>query len=111
MWKPFSKLSQNEKKQRKIMAAAKQSDPDVIGMMYWTTTGMFESIKKRNDNMWDTPNVLKLKRLWAQGLEEFVWERNPLAVPAGFGGGRAGSQTEHAEHHHDLTSRTSRSVV
>jgi len=83
VWKPFSKLSQNEKKQRKIMAAAKQSDPDVIGMMYWTTTGIFESIKKRNDNMWDTPNVLKLKRLWAQGLEEFVWERNPLAVPAG----------------------------
>jgi hypothetical protein len=83
VWKPFSKLSQNEKKQRKIMAAAKQSDPDVIGMMYWTTTGIFESIKKRNDNMWDTPNVLKLKRLWAQGLEEFVWERNPLAIPAG----------------------------
>jgi hypothetical protein len=83
VWKPFSKLSQNEKKQRKLVAGAKQSDPDVIGMMYWTTTGMFESIRKRNATMWDAPNVAKLKKLWAAGLEEFVWERNPLAVPAG----------------------------
>jgi len=82
-WKPFGKLSQNEKKQRKLVAGAKQSDPDIIGMMYWTTTGLFESIKKRNDRMWDAPNVAKLKRLWAQGLEEFVWERNPLSVPEG----------------------------
>jgi len=81
--KPFSKLSQNEKKQRKLVQGAKQMDPDIIGMMYWTTTGIFESIKKRNDRMWDAPNVAKLKKLWAQGLEEFVWERNPLTVPAG----------------------------
>jgi len=81
--KPFSKLSQNEKKQRKLVEGAKQSDPDVIGMMYWTTTGIFESIRKRNAKMWDAPNVAKLRRLWAQGLEEFVWERNPLAVPEG----------------------------
>ena len=81
--KPFSKLSQNEKKQRKLVAGAKQSDPDIIGMMYWTTTGIFESIKKRNAKMWDAPNVVKLRKLWAQGLEEFVWERNPLTVPEG----------------------------
>ena len=83
IWKPFSKLSQNEKKQAKLVAGAKQSDPDIIGMMYWTTTGIFESIKKRNAKMWDAPNITKLKRLWAQGLEEFVWERNPLTVPEG----------------------------
>lgn len=83
VWKPFSKLSQNEKKQRKLVEGAKQMDPDIIGMMYWTTTGVFESIKKRNAKMWDTPNVAKLRKLWSQGLEEFVWERNPLTVPAG----------------------------
>jgi hypothetical protein len=33
--------------------------------------------------MWDAPNVVKLRKLWAQGLEEFVWERNPLTVPEG----------------------------
>ena len=38
--KPFSKLSQNEKKQRKLVQGAKGMDPDIIGMMYWTTTGI-----------------------------------------------------------------------
>ena len=42
-----------------------------------------ESIEKRNAKMWDDPNVTKLKRLWAQGLEEFLWQRNPLTVPEG----------------------------
>jgi hypothetical protein len=83
VWKPFSKLSQNEKKQRKLVEGAKRMDPDIVGMMYWTTTGMLESIKARNAKMWDTPNVAKLKKLWAQGLEEFVWQQNPLHVPAG----------------------------
>ena len=81
--KPFGKLDQNEKKQRKLMDGAKLIGPDVMGMMYWTTTGMFESIKKRNDKMWDSPNVVRLKKLWAQGLEEFVETRNPLYVPSG----------------------------
>jgi len=81
--KPFKKLSQNEKKQRKLIEGAKQANPEVMGMMYWTTTGILESIEERNDTMWDTPNVTKLKGLWAHGLEEFVWERNPLSVPEG----------------------------
>ena len=83
IWKPFSKLSQNEKKQAKLVAGAKQSDPDIVGMMYWTTTGIFESIRKRNAKMWDAPNVAKLKKLWAQGLEEYVWQRNPMTIPEG----------------------------
>jgi hypothetical protein len=92
--KPFSKLSQNEKKQRKLVAGAKQSDPDIIGMMYWTTTGFLESIKKRNAKMWDAPNVVKLNKLWAQGVEEFVWERNPLTVPEGSAAvGRCANET------------------
>jgi hypothetical protein len=83
VWSPFKKLAQNEKKQRKLVVGAKAAGPDVIGMMYWTTTGMFESIKKRDAKMWDTPNVAKLRKLWGAGLEEFMWERNPLSVPAG----------------------------
>ena len=79
----FGKLAQNEKKQRKLMDGAKLLGPDVMGMMYWTTTGMFESIKKRNDKMWDPPNVARLRKLWAQGLEEFVWNRSPMDVPSG----------------------------
>jgi hypothetical protein len=82
--KPTGKLGQNEKKQRKLIQGCKAfGDPDIIGMMYWTTTGMFESIEKRNAKMWDPPNVVRLKKLWAEGLEEFVWETNPFFVPKG----------------------------
>ncbi|HEX5439194.1 MAG TPA: hypothetical protein VFW98_18720 [Gemmatimonadaceae bacterium] len=82
--KPFKKTGQNEKKQLKIMQGASfMAEPDVIRMMYWTTTGIFESIKKRNAKMWDPPNIVRLKRLWAQGLEEHVTYVNPLTAPPG----------------------------
>ena len=73
--KPFFKSRQNRKKQASIMAKAKQSHPDVLSMMYWTTTGIFESIRARNDRMWDAPNVHRLKKLWANGLQDFVDHR------------------------------------
>lgn len=83
---PVNKLKQNIKKQKKLMkGAAAMQDPEVIGMMYWTTTGLIESIKKRDDGMWDAPNIAKLKNLWGQGLGDFVNARvslpstNPLA--------------------------------
>ena len=76
---PINKIKQNIKKQTKLMAgAAGLANPDVIGMMYWTTTGLIESIKKRDDGMWDTPNVAKMKNLWGQGLGEFVDSRATL---------------------------------
>lgn len=82
--RPFSKRSQNEAKQRKLMDGAKfLGHPDVMGMMYWTSTGIFESIRKRNEKMWEPPNVMRLRKLWAQGLQEFVFHRNPLNVPVG----------------------------
>lgn len=82
--KPFSKRSQNASKQGKLMDGAKQlGHPDVMGMMYWTSTGMFESIEKRNQKMWEAPNVTRLRKLWAQGLQEFLVYRSPLNVPIG----------------------------
>lgn len=85
-FKPSDKLKQNIKKQSKLMdGAAATGNPEVIGMMYWTTTGLVESIKKRDDGMWESPNVSKMKQLWGQGLGDFVNGRvrlpavNPLA--------------------------------
>jgi hypothetical protein len=73
-----------KKKQGKLMEGAKLlGNPDVMGMMYWTTTGLFESIRKRNDRMWDPPNVAKLRKLWSQGLQDFVVHSNPFHVPEG----------------------------
>jgi hypothetical protein len=55
----------------------------VLGMMYWTTTGLTHSIQTRNDDMWLTPNVVKMKQLWAEGLEDYMEQVNPLAMPIG----------------------------
>jgi hypothetical protein len=83
---PLDKLDQNIKKQSKLMrGAAAMGNPEVIGMMYWTTTGLIESIKKRDTGMWDAPNISKMKQLWGQGLGDFVNARvslpstNPMA--------------------------------
>ena len=82
--KPSKKLRQNEKKQGKLMEGAKLlGSSEVMGMMYWTTTGLFESIRKRNEKMWSPPKVERLRRLWAQGLEEFIEFTNPFSVPPG----------------------------
>lgn len=82
--KAFGKQKQNEKKQAKLMEGAKALGSwEILGMMYWTTTGMLESIKKRNDKMWDTPNIAKLKNVWSGGLEEYMMMANPLLLPEG----------------------------
>lgn len=84
---PSNKLKQNLTKQSKLMLGASAlQNPAVIGMMYWTTTGLIESIKKRDDGMWEPPNVSKMQALWGEGLGDFVNARvslpstNPLAA-------------------------------
>ena len=47
-------------------------NPDVMGMMYWTTTGVTGNIRNRNTGMWSPPNVSRLKQLWTDGLEEAI---------------------------------------
>jgi hypothetical protein len=82
--KAFNKQFQNVTKQRKLLTEAKGlMSPDVIGMMYWTTTGLIESIKTRNQDMWLAPNVQKMKRLWAGGLADIIDYRQPFVVPDG----------------------------
>ena len=70
---PFKKISQNEKKQGKLLkGGAAGGNPEVMGMMYWTTTGLSESIQKRNDTMWSARGVGKMETLWRAGLEESI---------------------------------------
>jgi hypothetical protein len=86
---PISKIKQNIKKQAKLMrGAGAMGDPEVIGMMYWTTTGLIESIKKRDDGMWDAPNVAKMKSLWGQGLGDFVNGRMSLQAASSLAQGQ-----------------------
>ena len=69
---PHNKIAQNKKKQAKLMRAGGHANPDVMGMMYWTTTGLNESIYKRNQTMWTQPNRAKLAALWSNGFGEAV---------------------------------------
>lgn len=72
---PFNairKFHQNESKQRKLMRKGMATAPEVLGMMYWTTTGLKESIQKRNEGMWSDKNLGKLMQMWRDGLEESI---------------------------------------
>jgi hypothetical protein len=79
-----NKLDANIKKQGKLLQGAKAFGlEEVLRMMYWTSTGLLESIEKRNDGMWQAPNVVKMQKLWKEGLEEYIEYTNPLALPEG----------------------------
>jgi hypothetical protein len=50
------------------------TDRDVMGMMYWTSTGLLESIKERNKKMWDIDpdSHRSLKSVWEKLLVESI---------------------------------------
>jgi len=78
IWKPFGKIGQNKATQKKLMRkAAGSMDPEVLGMMYWTSTGIFESIRDRDARMWKDKRKPALQRLWNQGLGQAVVDAMP----------------------------------
>ncbi|WP_448213862.1 hypothetical protein [Colwellia sp. MEBiC06753] len=74
-----SKTKQNIKKQGKNLSKMAGNEMDygswVIGMMYWTSTGLFQSIKDRNDFMWTEPGKRQLLSLFEGGLGESIQGR------------------------------------
>lgn len=66
------KIKENSRTQQAIMRAGAEGHPDVMGMMYWTSTGLLESIRKRNDTQWRVRNVSRLNQLWREGLAESI---------------------------------------
>jgi hypothetical protein len=86
---PYRKINQNVKKQSKIIGKGGDGNPNVMGMMYWTTTGLTGSIQARNDGMWDQPKVAKLRNMWDQGLDNAITSRvNKYTNINGFAGGQ-----------------------
>ena len=73
--KPFAKIAQNKDKQAKLMRKGGDGNPEAMGMMYWTTTGIFESIKKRDETMWTASKSAALKKLWSNGLSDSIGSR------------------------------------
>lgn len=85
VFRPFTfakgKMKENVKKQTARLGGAVGMDPDVIGMMYWTTTGFLGSIESRNDKMWKDHQTPRMKQLWSNGLEAAVSERLGKDLP------------------------------
>lgn len=95
-----AKINQNESTQSKLMGKANTGftikkgkipffkkktavgavHADTLGMMYWTTTGIKQNIEQRNHQMWTTPNVTRLKQVWAGGLGDYIDDSIPFDV-------------------------------
>ncbi|MDV6033374.1 MAG: hypothetical protein F9B45_25465 [Phycisphaera sp. RhM] len=81
-WTMKGKIKDNEKTQLKRMKPMIEANgvmshsSDVLGMMYWTSTGYFENIQKRNTKMWEGANVDRMKGLWEGGLYDSIRERS-----------------------------------
>jgi hypothetical protein len=72
------KMDENQRKQLKLLNKMNsQLSPyssDVIGMMYWTSTGIFGNINARNNVMWQRQGA-GLNAMWTQGLQECIDQR------------------------------------
>lgn len=71
------KMKDNEGIQKKMLLAMARSEDEnsanVLGMMYWTSTGFTSSIRDRNENtMWGKTGVNRMGELWRQGLEASI---------------------------------------
>jgi hypothetical protein len=76
-WSKSGKIAENEATQRGIMRrmatdTGGQVNFQVLGMMYWTSTGITESIKARNKKMWTTDGKISLTSLWKGGLRDSI---------------------------------------
>jgi hypothetical protein len=69
--RPYSKLKTK---------GCDHADPKVLGMMYWTTTGLFKNIRARNWLMWDDAHVGGLKDIWQSGLNDYITEALPKNI-------------------------------
>jgi hypothetical protein len=86
-------IDKNTRKQTETLTAGAATHMDVLGMMYWTTTGLFGNIQTRNDQMWITTDALR--QTWRAGLQASIEdrlgrERNAAVLAAQWGalGGR-----------------------
>ncbi|WP_109482747.1 hypothetical protein [Paraburkholderia sp. C35] len=78
----MGKIASNIEKQSALMlVGARNSAPEVMGMMYWTTTGLKRSIRERNSTMWGPDNrPTALTELWMAGFGEAIESRLPTYV-------------------------------
>ncbi|WP_374945119.1 hypothetical protein [Sphingomonas sp.] len=69
------KVDKNTRKQAETLNAGAATHMDVLGMMYWTTTGLLGNIQARNASMWTETNIASLQKTWKSGLEASITHR------------------------------------
>jgi len=76
----MGKIASNIVKQGNLMRiGAASTDPEVMGMMYWTTTGLKRSIQERDNTMWgEDKQPSLLSKLWQDGFGEAIESRLPV---------------------------------
>jgi hypothetical protein len=74
------KINWQRKKQVKLMREAVPCGAQVMKMAYWTTTGVFNSIRRRNNQMWSQKNVEKLRRIWYECLDDAFKELTSAGI-------------------------------
>jgi hypothetical protein len=80
---------ENYRKQFSLMRDGSAGNPEVMGMMYWTTTGLVGNIKKRNNKMWQGGHRQEMVKLWQSGITDYFNMRVPLNIdPTSFAGGQ-----------------------
>ena len=79
-WSHHGKIAENVQKQADIMSRMANSmsshSSDVLGMVYWTSTGLSENIEDRNAKMWTDDGKDSLRALWLGGLRESIQARS-----------------------------------
>jgi hypothetical protein len=71
----------NQQKQLALMVDGSHGDPNVMGMMYWTITGVLGNIEKRNTNtLWSTQGEKDLESLFNNGLSTSLNQAMPKGM-------------------------------
>ena len=73
-------IQENIDKQTERLAPGLAGNPNVMGMMYWTTTGGVGNIRDRNKKMWEPKHVNEMQQLWTDCMGDAVKERIPRSV-------------------------------
>jgi hypothetical protein len=73
-------IQENYVKQLRLMQGGAVLNRNVMGMMYWTTTGVAGSIENRNKKMWEPKHRQELRDLWQAGMGTAVKARAPEGI-------------------------------
>ena len=74
---------------KKTTPGCSAANPNAVGMMYWTTTGVFKNIRERNSAMWDRDQLRGLDEIWNAGFGAYLEQALPGNIGFEFGSGGA----------------------